>query len=35
MALGLPGILLGRTSFMQNKVRKEAKGGLEKFMAGK
>jgi hypothetical protein len=26
---------LGRTSFMQNKVRKEAKGGLEKFMAGK
>jgi ketosteroid isomerase-like protein len=33
MALGVPGILFGRTAFLQNKVRKQAKEGLVQFMA--
>jgi len=32
-ALGLPGILLGWTPFMKNKIRKTAMGNLERFMA--
>jgi ketosteroid isomerase-like protein len=31
-ALGLPGIMLGWSSFLQNKVRKEAMMGLDAFM---
>lgn len=31
-ALGLPGLLLGWTSFLKSKVRKKAKSRLEKFM---
>jgi ketosteroid isomerase-like protein len=31
-ALGLPGLLLGWTGWMQNKIHKQAKGNLEKFM---
>lgn len=31
MALGLPGILLGWTPFLRNKIRKEALAGLKKF----
>ncbi len=33
MALGLPGILLGWTPFLRNKVRTEALAGLKKFEA--
>jgi uncharacterized protein len=33
-ALGIPGILLGWSAFLRNKVRKKVKKGLEKFMAG-
>jgi limonene-1,2-epoxide hydrolase len=33
MALGLPGLLLGWTPFLQNKVRETAMSGLKKFMA--
>ena len=33
MALGVTGILLGWTPFIQSAVRKNALGGLEKFMA--
>ena len=32
-ALGLPGALLGWTSFLQNKVKKGAMDGLQQFMA--
>lgn len=32
MALGMPGILMGWTPFLQNKVRKTANSGLIKFM---
>ncbi|OIP30665.1 MAG: hypothetical protein AUK47_24570 [Deltaproteobacteria bacterium CG2_30_63_29] len=32
MALGLPGRLLGWTSFVQNRIRKEAGKGLDKFV---
>jgi len=32
-ALGLPGLLLGWTGYMQNKVRANARKSLEKFMA--
>jgi ketosteroid isomerase-like protein len=32
MALGMPGLLLGWSSFLQNKVRKTANSGLKKFM---
>lgn len=32
-ALGAPGLLLGWTPFLQNKVRAEARKGLEAFMA--
>lgn len=32
-ALGLPGILLGWTPFMKNKIRKTAMENLERFMA--
>jgi hypothetical protein len=32
-ALGIPGILLGWSPFLQNKVRKKARRSLEKFMA--
>jgi hypothetical protein len=31
-ALGMPGILLGWTPFMRNKVRVTARNGLKKFM---
>ena len=31
-ALGLPGLLLGWTPFLQGKVRAQAKAGLRKFM---
>jgi ketosteroid isomerase-like protein len=33
MALGPTGLLLGWTSFLQNKVRAQARSGLEKFTA--
>lgn len=33
MALGTPGLLLGWTSIIRNKVRKTARGRLQKFMA--
>jgi limonene-1,2-epoxide hydrolase len=33
MALGTPGVVLGWSSFLQNKVRATARGGLTKFMA--
>jgi ketosteroid isomerase-like protein len=33
-ALGIPGILFGWTAALQNQIRKKAKKGLEKFMAG-
>lgn len=33
MALGPPGILLGWSGLIQNKVRRQAMGSLEKFMA--
>lgn len=32
-ALGLPGVLLGRTPMLRNKVRKTARAGLEGFLA--
>lgn len=32
-ALGIPGILLGWTPFLQKKIRKKAQRSLEKFMA--
>lgn len=35
MALGLPGTLLGFTSFMQNKIRSQSRGFLKKYMDGK
>ena len=31
-ALGIPGVLLGWSSLLQNKIRKQAKGNLRKFM---
>jgi hypothetical protein len=31
-ALGIKGLLLGRTSFLQRKVRQQARNGLVKFM---
>jgi|SRR5882757_5988592 len=34
-ALGLSGLLLGGTSFLQNRVRRQAKQNLEKFMASR
>lgn len=34
-ALGLPGILFGWTSFMQNKIRRNALNNLQKFMQTK
>jgi len=34
-ALGLPGLLLGGTSFIQRKVRRQARRNLEKFMASR
>jgi hypothetical protein len=34
-ALGLPGTLLGWTSFLQNKVKKGAMHGLQQFMANR
>jgi ketosteroid isomerase-like protein len=34
-ALGLPGMLLGWTSLLQNKVRRDARKSLTKFIAGK
>jgi ketosteroid isomerase-like protein len=34
-ALGLPGLLLGWSNFIQNKVHKNARKNLEKFMAAK
>jgi ketosteroid isomerase-like protein len=34
-ALGLPGMLLGWTSLLQNKVRRDARKSLDKFIAGK
>lgn len=33
MALGTPGRVLGFTPFLQNKVRKDARAALEKYMA--
>ncbi len=33
MALGLPGLLLGWSVFMQEKIRKQAAHGLEKFIS--
>ncbi len=33
MALGLPGLLLGWSAFMQDKIRKQAARGLEKFIS--
>ena len=33
MALGLPGVLMGWTPFLQNQVRKTAGNNLEKFIA--
>lgn len=33
MALGTPGILLGWSGLLQNKVRRQADGALEKFIA--
>lgn len=33
-ALGTPGLLLGWTPFMRNRVRRTARAGLESFMAG-
>ena len=33
-AFGIPGILLGWSAFLRNKVRKKARKALEKFMAG-
>lgn len=33
MALGMPGIVLGWSSFLQNKIRGTAVGSLKKFMA--
>ncbi len=35
MALGLPGLLLGWSGFMQRKIRQTALGSLEKFKAQK
>ncbi len=32
MALGLPGVLLGWSSLLQNKVRRQANGALKKFI---
>lgn len=34
-ALGTPGLLLGWTPMIQNKIRNTARNGLEKFMAGR
>lgn len=34
-ALGIPGVLLGRTSFLKNKVRKEAMKNLKDYMNSK
>ena len=34
-ALGTPGLLLGWTPFLRNKVRHQAKANLQRFMAGK
>jgi ketosteroid isomerase-like protein len=31
-ALGVPGVLLGWSSLLQNKIRKQARGNLRKFM---
>ena len=33
MALGPPGVLLGWSGFLQNKVRRQANGSLKKFIA--
>ncbi len=33
MALGLPGVLLGWSGLIQNKVRRQANGALKKFIA--
>lgn len=33
-ALGLPGLLLGWTPLLQGKVQRQARAGLEQFMAG-
>lgn len=33
-ALGTPGLLLGWTGFLKNKVRAQARKGLDRFMAG-
>ena len=35
MALGFPGLLLGWTPFLRNKVRNEALAGLRRFSGGK
>lgn len=32
MALGMPGMLLGWSNFMKNKIQKQAKGSLKKYM---
>lgn len=34
-ALGAPGLLLGWSPFLRNKVRQQAAGNLQKFMAGR
>jgi hypothetical protein len=34
-ALGAPGVLLGWSPFLRNKVRQQAAGNLQKFMAGR
>ena len=34
-ALGVPGVLLGWTPFLRNKVRQQASAGLRKYLAGK
>ncbi len=34
-ALGLPGIVLGWTNFLQNKIRRQAASGLEAFRSGR
>ena len=34
-ALGIPGMLLGWSSLLQNKIRKQARGNLRKFIEGR
>ena len=34
-ALGVPGVLLGWTPFLHNKVRQQASAGLRKYLAAK